>query len=75
MTKNELESARGEIATFVVKVYWRQNSSWQGTITWCEKDTQQSFRSVLELIKLIDSAGEDTETSEKKTFAEYPKSG
>lgn len=48
---------KGKKATFVVKVAYRQNSSWQGEITWVEENKTQRFRSALELIKLIDSTG------------------
>ena len=49
----------GQRATFVVKILFRQHTSWQGTVTWCEKNHEQSFRSVLELLFLIDSAIEE----------------
>ncbi len=54
---------RGEMATFEIRVLFRQNTSWQGSIHWREKDMDQSFRSVLELVMLMDSAlqaGEQT---------------
>lgn len=44
------------LATFKVKVLFRQSASWQGTIQWVEENLETSFRSVLELVKLIDSA-------------------
>lgn len=47
---------RGGLCTFELKVLFRQHSSWQGTLRWREKDMEQSFRSVLELIFLMDSA-------------------
>lgn len=47
---------KGACATFEVKVIFRRHTSWQGTITWKEKRQEQSFRSVLELILLMDSA-------------------
>ncbi len=47
---------RGHLATFAVKVLFRQNASWQGTVTWQEGLQEQSFRSVLELLLLMDSA-------------------
>ncbi len=47
---------RGILATFELKILFRQHSSWQGTICWQEKQQEQSFRSVLELILLLDSA-------------------
>lgn len=49
---------RGKKATFRVKVMFRQNASWQGTVCWVEKNREESFRSVLELMMLIDSSFE-----------------
>ena len=46
----------GELATFAVKILFRQHASWQGCVTWLEGRREQSFRSVLELILLMDSA-------------------
>lgn len=46
----------GEIATFSVRLLFRQNASWQGSISWHEGNCEESFRSVLELLLLIDSA-------------------
>ena len=46
----------GELATLAVRVLFRQNASWQGSVTWLEEDREESFRSVLELILLLDSA-------------------
>ena len=40
--------------TFLVKILNKQNSTWQGSITWMEEQKTQNFRSALELIKLID---------------------
>lgn len=42
--------------TFVLKILNRQNSTWQGTVTWVEENKTQNFRSALELLKLIDGA-------------------
>jgi len=52
----EAKTRKGALATFVVKVLFRQHTSWQGTVTWQEAKCDQSFRSVLELILLMDSA-------------------
>ena len=43
-------------ATFLVHVVDCQNATWQGTITWLEEKESKHFRSLLELIKLIDTA-------------------
>ena len=45
----------GEIATFSVNVVFRYNASWQGTLLWKEENKVMAFRSVLELIILMDS--------------------
>ena len=43
------------IATFKISVLFRQNASWQGTVVWMDRQTEAQFRSVLELIMLMDS--------------------
>lgn len=52
----DTQSRKGALATFVVKVLFRQHTSWQGSITWQEAKSEMPFRSVLELILLMDSA-------------------
>lgn len=47
---------RGDLATFSLSVRFRQHNSWQGTLTWLEGGKTQSFRSVLEMVILLDSA-------------------
>lgn len=49
-------SRKGKKATFELKILFRQHGSWQGSVIWKEKKQEQSFRSVLELIYLMDSA-------------------
>ena len=46
----------GKEGTFLIRLLFRQHTSWQGTITWLEGEGEQTFRSVLELILLMDSA-------------------
>ena len=55
---NIRSNIRGKKATFGVKVMFRQNASWQGTVNWIEKNREESFRSVLELLMLMDSTFE-----------------
>jgi len=43
------------IANFKINVLFRQNASWQGSIVWLNKAMESKFRSVLELLVLIDS--------------------
>jgi len=56
MSDDALLSKHGDIGTFIVRVQHRQNSSWQGRITWMEEDKTVQFRSVWEMVKLIESA-------------------
>ena len=46
----------GYLSTFVIKVQHRKNSTWQGKITWSDKAQSQYFRSVWEMIRLMESA-------------------
>lgn len=47
---------QGKKATFLVRILFRQNASWQGSVSWLEGRQEESFRSVLELILLMDGA-------------------
>ena len=44
-----------EKQTFILEVNDTQSHSWQGKIEWVQGRKQQSFRSVMELLRLIDS--------------------
>ena len=55
MTDKELLSKHGDIGTFIIRVQQRQNSTWQGRITWVDEDKTMNFRSLLEMVKLIES--------------------
>ena len=46
----------GKLATFSLKLMFRQNVSWQGSVLWCEGNSEETFRSVLELLLLMDNA-------------------
>lgn len=46
----------GKLATFAVRIIFRQNASWQGSIVWMDTGQEQSFRSTLELLFLMDTA-------------------
>ena len=46
----------GQCGTFIIRLLFRQHASWQGSVTWIEGGGEQAFRSVLELILLLDSA-------------------
>lgn len=46
----------GKEATFLIKILFREHSTWQGVIYWRETGEKQAFRSFLEMIMLIASA-------------------
>ncbi len=50
-----MKQSTGEKETFVVRILNTQNATWQGTVTWTDGRRTESFRSALELIRLIDS--------------------
>ena len=50
------EMHEGKRATFALRVLFRQNASWQGSVSWLEGGQEESFRSVLELLILMNSA-------------------
>lgn len=54
--RSEFKKRTGALATFRVKILFRQNASWQGLITWVEGGCEEAFRSCLEMLFLIDNA-------------------
>ena len=58
MKDQEFLGKHGDMGSFIIRVQQRQNSSMQGRLTWVEKNKTVYFRSVWELIRLIDSAVE-----------------
>lgn len=60
-------AGRGRLASFSLCIRFRQNSSWQGSLHWLEKGLKQNFRSVLELIFLMDSALQRADAAEEST--------
>lgn len=55
---------RGSKATFAMQVVFRQHTSWQGLLLWQEGQVYRPFRSVLELVILIDSILQKSEGSD-----------
>ena len=66
MSDASLLSRHGDIGTFIVRVQHRQNSSWQGRITWMEQDKTLAFRSAWELLKLIEDAVDSVSEAEEQ---------
>ncbi len=64
---DEMLQMHGDLGTFIIRVQHRQNSSWQGRITWVEQDKTLYFRSVWEMMKLIEEAMADHKEEETET--------
>ena len=41
--------------TFIIEVIDTKDSTWQGKVSWVNGKKEQTFRSVMELIRLVDS--------------------
>lgn len=61
----ELMAHKGDIATFVIHVQYRQNATWQGRMTWADKNSNCNFRSALEMLKMMDQAIESSAPENK----------
>lgn len=66
MADNELLGRHGDMGTFIIRVQHRQNSSWQGCITWMEKNKTVCFRSIWEMVKLVTGALDSVSKSEEE---------
>ena len=53
--ETKLENQTCSSCTFEITVKFRQNATWQGSVSWVEGGEQKPFRSALELLKLMDS--------------------
>lgn len=49
--------------TFVLEVYDTQYGNWQGKLEWIQGQKSQAYRSVLELLGLIESALDEKDES------------
>ncbi len=68
---NNKQDMKSEDQVFFIRIQYRRNSSWQGTIQWLNGRETCIFRSVLELGNLINNARE--EASGDKTKSEKTK--
>ena len=56
LSEIDITETNKPLASFKIRILFRQNASWQGSVFWLEKKQESQFRSVLELILLFDSA-------------------
>lgn len=77
MTENKYINEHGIDGTFIVRIDHRQHSSWQGQVTWVQEQKTVQFRSVLELLKLIDKAleGQQMSAGSKETESNQESGG
>ena len=61
VSEEDMDKKNGEQGTFIVRIRYRQNATWQGHVTWVEENKTVPFRSALELIRLIDSTQDEVE--------------
>lgn len=54
MPEAEVEAAHGAVSTFLLFVFTRQNTTWQGVLDWLDGSPRVRYSSVLELLKLVD---------------------
>ncbi len=54
-----MQYSPGTRESMLITILNRQNATWQGTVTFIETNQTKPFRSVLELIKLIDSTNSE----------------
>ena len=54
VSQQDLIQHRGEKGTFILHVKFRQKSTWQGELSWMEKEERFEFVDSFEVIKMID---------------------
>lgn len=50
--------------TFILEISDTQNQSWQGDVEWVQGRRKESFRSMLELLRLVDSVVTENENGD-----------
>lgn len=73
--QQSLQFSSAVLAIFKVKVLFRRGASWQGIISWAEGQQEVTFRSALELIKLMDSALPQPELGYQADYSEVADAG
>ncbi len=72
MDHNTKNSSNNEDIVLFVRVQYRRNTSWQGTVQWLDGKKKSTFRSLLELGNLIKSS-KDQALTEGKGRLDKPK--
>ena len=69
MSEERLLQQHGDLGTFVIRVQQRQHSSWQGRVTYLDENKTVAFRSVLELLKIIDGVLDENQPPADDTLS------
>ena len=69
MSDKDLLEKHGDLGTFIVRVQQRQNSTWQGRITWMDEDKSVNFRSIWEMVHLIEEAVGPADDDDKQSWS------
>ena len=76
MSDKELLGRHGEQETFIIRVQHRQNSTWQGRITWADKNKTLTFRSLWEMVHLMENAlYEDAKPEDTPSYQSWDNTG
>lgn len=70
MDKKSQTGGTKESTRFIVDIRYRENATWQGEVRWVDQNKQCSFRSALELLKLIDGVLDREEALDNLTGEE-----
>ncbi len=54
---------------FVLEINSTQNQNWQGRVEWIQGKNKKGFRSVMELLRLLNSAVEENDSAEERIGA------
>ena len=57
---------------FILEINDTQDHSWQGQVKWIQGESKQGFRSVIELLRLIDSVVGEEEAASAGSVASGP---
>jgi hypothetical protein len=65
---SELKTGRKGTTDFLIRVMFRENTTWQGEVHWLNSDKKRSFRSSLELLLLMQEAMDEADAPSASTI-------
>ncbi len=64
----EVNSVKKGTSDFLIRVMFRNNTTWQGEVHWLDSDKKRSFRSSLELLHLMQEAMDEADAPGASTI-------